>query len=50
MNITRKNNSVPVRNKTDVLVVGGGPAGFGAAKHSSSGPTSNVTSAATEKS
>lgn len=31
MNITRKNNSVPVRNKTDVLVVGGGPAGFGAA-------------------
>ena len=31
MNVTRKTNSVPVRNKTDVLVVGGGPAGFGAA-------------------
>ncbi len=31
MEVERKNTRVPVRNTADVLVVGGGPAGFGAA-------------------
>ncbi|OGV59145.1 MAG: hypothetical protein A2X49_02295 [Lentisphaerae bacterium GWF2_52_8] len=31
MEIKRKNTSIKVRNHTDVLVVGGGPSGFGAA-------------------
>ena len=31
MEIVRRECRVPVRNQTDVLVVGGGPAGFGAA-------------------
>lgn len=31
MYITRPTTEVPVRNRTEVLVVGGGPAGFGAA-------------------
>ena len=31
MNIVRKACEIPVRNRTEVLVVGAGPAGFGAA-------------------
>ena len=31
MHIIRKASKIPVRNRTEILVVGGGPAGFGAA-------------------